>query len=83
MLVYLVYEDGATQASPPSFTRLVKGAVLCNYHHVNGDTVITGLLCSQTKIEAVTGVVLYNEQDSRSSCLGSNAFFVNYQLILI
>lgn len=62
-----MYEDGATQASPAGLTGLVKGAVLGNYHHVNGDAVVTALLRSQAKVEAVAGVVLHNEEDSGGS----------------
>lgn len=68
-----MYEDGATQASPPGLTGLVEGAVLGNYHHVNGDAVVTGLLCSQSEVEAVTGVVLHDEKDSGGSCGGTRA----------
>ena len=60
-------EDGATQASPAGLTGLVKGAVLGNYHHVNSDAMVTGLFCSQSKVEAVAGVVLHNEKDSGGS----------------
>lgn len=67
--VYLVYEDGATQASPPSLTGVVESTVLSHRHHVNRHAVITGLLCSQSKVEAVTCVVLHNEQDTRRSCV--------------
>lgn len=65
-----MYEDGATQASPPGLTGVVEGTVLGNYRHVDGDAVITGLLCSQSEVEAVAGVVLHNEKDSRGSCVG-------------
>lgn len=65
-----MYEEGATQASPPGLTGVVEGAVLGNYHHVDSDAVITGLLCSQSEVEAVAGVVLHNEKDSRGSCVG-------------
>lgn len=71
VVVYLVYEDGATQASPPSLTRVVEGAVLSNYHHVNSDTVITSLFRSQSEVEAITSVVLHNEKDSRCPCVDS------------
>lgn len=71
VVVYLVYEDGATQASPPGLAGLVKGAVLCYYHHVNSDAVVMGLLCCQSKVEAIAGVVLHNEKDSGGSCGGS------------
>lgn len=68
--IYLVYEDGATQAPPTGLTGLVEGAVLCHYHHVNNDAVVTGLLCSQSKVEAVTGVVLHDDKHSGGSCGG-------------
>lgn len=81
VVVYLVYEDGATQASPPGLTGFVKGAVLGNYHHVNSNAVVTGLLRSQSKIEAIAGVVLHDEKDSRGSCGGRRA--VISKLIII
>lgn len=64
---YLVYEDGATQAPPPGLTGLVEGAVIGNYHHVDSDAVVTGLFGSQSKVQAVTGVVLHDEKDPGSS----------------
>lgn len=69
-LVYLVDEDGATQASSTSLTWALKGAVLGDDHHVSSHAAIAGLLCRQSKVEAVAGVVFHNEEDSRSSCLG-------------
>lgn len=60
-----MYEEGATQASPPGLAGAIKGAVLSNYHHVNSHAVITGLLRGQSEVEAVAGVVRHNEEDSR------------------
>lgn len=69
-LVYLVDEDGATQAPSASLTRALKGAVLGDDHHVSSHTTITGLLCRQSKVEAVASVVFHNEKDTRRSYLG-------------
>lgn len=68
VLLYLVNEDGATQAPPPRLTGPVEGAVLGDNHHVNGDAVVTGLLRRQPEVEAVAGVVLDDEEDTRGSC---------------
>lgn len=67
LVVYLVYEDGATQASSAGLAGLVKRTVISNYHHVNSHTLVTGLLRSQSKVEAVTGVILHNQEDPRGS----------------
>lgn len=80
---YLVYEDGATQAPPPSLTGLVEGAVLCNYHHVNSDAVVTGLLCSQSKVEAVAGVVLHDDKHSGGPCGGKRDDILGLTVIKI
>lgn len=63
-------EDGATQAPSASLTRALKGAVLGDDHHVSSHTTITGLLCRQSKVEAVASVVFHNEKDTRRSYLG-------------
>lgn len=67
-LVYLVYIDSATQASSPCLTWELKGTVVGNNHHVSSHTMITGLLCGQSKVETVASVVFHNQKDSRSSC---------------
>lgn len=67
-VVYLVHKDGATQAPPPGLTGPVKGAVLGNDHHVDGDATVSGLLCGQAEVEAVAGVVLHDEEDAAGSC---------------
>lgn len=64
----LVYEDGATQASPPGLTGLVEGAVVCNNDHVDVDALVTGLLRSKAEVEAVAGVVLHDEKYSGRTC---------------
>lgn len=65
-----MYEDSATQASSSSLTWLVKGAVFRNYHHVNSNALVTSLLRSQSKVKAVTSVVLDNEKDPGGSWVG-------------
>lgn len=75
-----MYEDGATQASPPGLTGVVESTVLSHYHRVNRYAVITGLLCSQSKVESVTCVVLHNEKDSGGSCVRRKVVIL--QLIL-
>lgn len=65
-----MHEDGATQAPPPGLAGLVEGAVLGDYHHVNGDAMVTGLLRGQSEVEAVAGVVLHDEKHPGGSCGG-------------
>lgn len=62
-----MYKNGATQAPPPGLTGAVEGAILSNYHHVHSDAMVTGLFCSQSKVEAIAGVVLHDEEDPRGS----------------
>lgn len=72
-----MYEDGATQASPPGLTGSVKGAVLGDNHHVDSDAVVTGLLCSQSEVETIAGVVLHDEKDPGGSCGGRRVIIFN------
>lgn len=66
--VYLVYKDGATQASSPCLSWELKGTVVSDDHHLSSHTMIPGLLCGQSKVETVASVVFHNQKDSRSSC---------------
>ena len=68
--VDLVYEHGTTQAPPPSLAGALKGAVVGDDHHSDGDAAVTGLLGGQAEVKAVSGVVLHNEKDPRRSCRG-------------
>lgn len=76
-VLYLVYEDGAAQASPPRLAGSVEGAVLGNDHHVDGDAAVAGLLGGQAEVEAVAGVVLDNEKDPGGSCEGEGSCFTS------
>ena len=82
-MVYLVYEDGSTQSSPSRLTGLVEGAVVGNYHHVDVNAMVTGLLSSQSEVEAVAGVVLHDEEGARGTLGERERNILIYLLLLL
>lgn len=65
--LYLMYEDGSTEAPPARFAGQIEGAVVGYDHHVDGHALVARLLRRQAEVETVASVVLHDEEDSRCS----------------